>query len=220
MSNEGAAWPPPYACWQALSLGSWGFLAKDAELACGAMESTAEVRNLRCLVFSVVPRRIWHANGTVPQRQTVPWRSLGVSEPQPTEVSHDAGCADRPRTCVPCSAPLASATLPCRRPGQATTAATRERLGGSQFPSALCFRPGSPVGDCWAGLRRRGAKSPGCTHNRGRRRDAAVVRRRCCQDRCRFRLRACIRMPQGGSCNSRQGELIDPSCQRRSSQIK
>ena len=44
----------------------------------------------------VVPRRIWRANGTTHSAgRTLGGCSTVGSEPQPTTVSHDGGCADR-----------------------------------------------------------------------------------------------------------------------------
>lgn len=126
-----------------ISLGSLGLFAAVAALTCGGVmvESGRTVGGFP--LFPLVPRRIWHASGTAPSpERALAELSPGASEPQPTTVSHDGGCADQSRTCVPRRTPtgLSHAAMSSTRASYAgrsvavrpwvMTSSPRSNLGG------------------------------------------------------------------------------------------
>lgn len=89
------------------------FLAAVAALTCGRAAFEPVSSPGQSPLFHVVPRSIWHANGTIRNRYEALWAGASTweSEPDPTTVSHGGGCVDRSGARVLAASPPAAAML-------------------------------------------------------------------------------------------------------------
>lgn len=150
------------ALWH-ICLGSLGLLTAVAPLTCGGMVLDSWSHPARVPLLPVIPRTIWHANGTVLSPRSSPWRSWAEDCPSLSQ-RQSATMAGQPtvQVRVPRCTPAGLSHAVRRRPEQVSTADPWFAPGAITSLSRSNLGGGAALGWCVSHLRRWSAGVRAC----------------------------------------------------------